>query len=444
MNQLNAEGVPPPSVVKGRRRKSLRWRGRQPEWTVGVISSIVHNENYKGRHPQHRWTEVPRDAAVRRAKGLKSTRKTEQRPRDEWVWTEVPAIVDEATWEDANRQLEHNTKHLHRPPLRYDAGEVMLYGGHVRCAACTSAMTAARRSPKAPWYYKCYGHGRTTDGKRCPGVQIPAAEVDARVWAEAQRLIRDTAYLRSLLDQTDEVWSPDTQIAHYDSLIAECDAKDKEIGDELMLYLGSLAGIRARLTAEAEANAAKRAQWERKRADAVADKERRTQREQRLQQFITKAAAQAPTLDDLTPDQRRTIVLDLHPDVRIGRVDDRRHERVWILFELSADTAARAFAPGEVFPQSSWTDKAGNQYWSGAYKGWPPTELPTDANGEEYVDFSDVPDDATITPYLDVSIRPTEATLDTTGGPVVRSGQPPATPPAGEYPVKHPTNSTSA
>lgn len=223
------------------------------------------------------------------------------------------------------------------------------------------------------------------------------------------------------------MWSPDTLIDHYDSLIAECDATEKAIEDEVVLYVGkqALAGIRERLIAEAEANAGKRAEYAAKREAALAEKERRTRREQRLEQFIAKAAQQSDTLDDLTPDQRRDILLDLHPTVAIGRPRDPKNLRISVLFELSADAAAHAFAPGEVFPQGNWKDKDGNHYWSGAYEGWPPaSSVEVDANGEPYVDFSNIPDDD----------------LDTNGGAVVESSQPPAAP---NSPAKLPSDSST-
>ncbi len=166
----------------------------------------------------------------------------------------------------------------------------------------------------------------------------------------------------------------------------------------------STQGIRERLKAEAEANAAKRAQWTAKREEAVADKERDSQREQRLQQFIAKAAAQAPTLDDLTPDQRRVILLDMHAEAYIGRPDDPNHRRIFVLFSLTAEAAAHAFTPGgQPDYQTTWYDAHGNSYSVFATEGWPPTERLYDANGEEYVDFSTMPD---ADPQLDTTSTP--------------------------------------
>ena len=69
-------------------------------------------------------------------------------------------------------------------------------------------------------------------------------------------MMRDPDHLRKLLEQTDEVWSPKTQIAHYDVQLAECDEKDRGIAAELAELRGNatLANIRALLIAEAEAN----------------------------------------------------------------------------------------------------------------------------------------------------------------------------------------------
>ncbi len=279
VDQLIAEGIPTPSLIKKRRRLSASWGGKPAQWSVGMITYMVHNPSYKGKRPQNRWIENPRDSADRRAKGLKTTRKLEERPESEWVYVDVPAIVDEQTWEDANSQLARNPQHNHRSPRRFTTDEVLLYGGYVRCALCGYSMPPRQNnlSPKGRWFYCCSRRARTEIG-RCPGVKIPTAKVDALLWREACQLIRNKAYLRSLLDRTDEVWSPDTQIAHYDSLLADCDAEDRRIAANLRA-LGTepaLDKLRALIDGDAKENAAKRAKWEAKRELALADKERST------------------------------------------------------------------------------------------------------------------------------------------------------------------------
>lgn len=115
-------------------------------------------------------------------------------------------------------------------------------------------------------------------------------------------------------------------------------------------------------------------------------------REQRIQQFIAKADAQAPTLDDLTPDQRRDILLDLHPDIRIGPPHHARYSRISVLFALSAEAASHTddYDGQSLIYHYSGKDENGNEYTVGAIEGWPPTWMTVDENGEPYFDFSNV------------------------------------------------------
>jgi hypothetical protein len=145
-------------------------------------------------------------------------------------------------------------------PTRFTADEVLLYGGYVRCAHCGRSMfssqrleQAAKGSPRRPWFYICARSKPTVEG-RCPGVAIVCGKVDALVWREACKLIRDQRYLRSLLERFADVWSPETQIAHYRQLLEDVDASDRSIASALTRLAGKpgLEQIRAHLEQDAQ------------------------------------------------------------------------------------------------------------------------------------------------------------------------------------------------
>jgi hypothetical protein len=324
----------------------------------------VKNESYNGHRPQRRWQEVSRDPAQRRAKNLKTHRIIVQRPESERVYTTVPAIVDEQTWADANAKLTDNIKGASRTPLRYTADEVLLSGRIVRCdgGRFGHAMTPIQRHPEGSgtWFYVC--DGRHADS--CGGVRIACAELDADVWAVAQALIRDEAYLRSRVEHTEQAaWSPEDRIAHNDSLIAKCDADADGISEELIALAGNpkLADQRKRLHAKAEQIADQRALYVAKRAEAEEEIARRAERDARLTAFIDQCCARADTLDTLTAEQRQRILLDM--DVAVWVPRDRDAVAI-VQFALSREAAAAAFdAPDEEEMRSIlWEGQSGRTY----------------------------------------------------------------------------------
>lgn len=347
-DQLNMEGVPPPSQVKNRKRRPSRLIGTTVGWNVATVSKITKDTSYKGQHPQHRWYEKVHDPKVRKAKGLKTDRYNAERDPSEWKYVAVPALVDGATWEAANRQLQQNITQWHRAPRRYTAADVLLYGGWVRCAYCGGALQAWQRGydtvPSGrSWHYIC-SRNHSIAGARCQGVWILAREVDAFVWREAVHVIRDPDYLRSRLEHTDEVWAPETQIHHYQQLIAECDAEAQGIVAEALHWQGNPAFtiLRQRAQEEALRIATARQGYVEKLTAAEAEQARRDNRTQRLHDIIELNATRAAGLDDLTPEQRRQILLDLRPEVRIARGNDPRYQRIAVTFNLTREAAERA------------------------------------------------------------------------------------------------------
>jgi DNA invertase Pin-like site-specific DNA recombinase len=353
MITLSAEGIPPP-------RKA---------WSLNTITYIARNPIYKGERVQRRFVTKPRDQQDRRQRGLKTKRTVEKRDMTEWLVTPVPALVDAATWARANAQLERNRWHKHKMPKRYTAEEVLLYGGFVRCAHCGRALNPKRRSESAargahnsrPWFYVCSKAKPISDG-RCPGAAILCPTVDTLVWREACKLIRDEHYLRSLLEKSDDVWSPETQIAHYQQLLEDLDGKDRSIASELTRLAGKtgLEQIRVHLEQDAIHNAELRDGYQARLADAERQLEEQATRSERVQGFAQWAAEHADSLDDLTAEQRREILQHVHPTVFVARKGSER-PRLSLIFSVTEQAAAR-LDPQTLYKSEQWRDASGDFY----------------------------------------------------------------------------------
>jgi DNA invertase Pin-like site-specific DNA recombinase len=360
MIALNVEGIPSPRKVKAGQRQTL--------WSLSSVTYIARNPIYKGERAQRRFVTKPRNPVERRQRRLRTYRTVEQRDVTEWAITAVPALVDAATWARANAQLERNRWHTHKPPTRFTADEVLLYGGYVRCAHCGRSMfpsqrseQAAKGSPRRPWFYICARSKPTAEG-RCPGVAIMCGKVDTLVWREACRLIRDERYLRSLLERSDDAWSPETQLAHYRQLLEELDANDRSIASELTRLAGKpgLEQIRAHLEQDATHNTELRTGYQQRIAEAEQAQAERATRAERVQGFAHWAAEHADNLDDLTPEERRPILEQLHPTVFVARKGSDR-ERLSLIFSVTEQAAAR-LDPQTLYTTLQWQDAGGDYF----------------------------------------------------------------------------------
>lgn len=141
-------------------------------------------------------------------------------PHPEWLPDHslpVPALVDQETWDAAQRSLSQAKV--------FPAREVTfpyLLRGLARCGQCGGAMrchTSAQRQGAKP-YYRCDRAARTPiNGERCPGPgSVRAEAVDAAVWAYVERLLSDPNTLRAeiermILAESDDGASVDEALA---------------------------------------------------------------------------------------------------------------------------------------------------------------------------------------------------------------------------------------
>lgn len=162
------------------------------EWSVQRISRLVRSPIYKGTH-----TFVNR-------KGEASV--------------PVPALVDAATWERANNQVEANRWREHTGTKAHYA-----LTGKVVCANCGTKYTGHHikrydGTKVANRYYRCPGYTTSVvDGQtvrtRCPGKAIGADALEDFVWKWAKEIlntspddliaeVRDRVFERDLSDDT--------------------------------------------------------------------------------------------------------------------------------------------------------------------------------------------------------------------------------------------------
>jgi hypothetical protein len=99
---------------------------------------------------------------------------------------EVPAILDDETFQTAQAQLRNNQATASRN-RRHD---YLLAGGFLRCATCGRMMTGKVTS-RGQRRYRCTSRTNVLDvAQRCPG-SLNADDVEARIWWAVEQVLQD-------------------------------------------------------------------------------------------------------------------------------------------------------------------------------------------------------------------------------------------------------------
>lgn len=157
--ELNARGIPSPRAKRS--------------WIVSSIHRILTNTIYKGiiHSMKFRYEKI----------GLNKKKRT-QRPESEWLTIHVPAIIDEFTWQAAQKQLQENKDRAKRN-LKRD----YLLNGYVSCAKCGRAMVISHSGcKKVISYYACLSQRSSSyvySGQEpCTARQVPTKILDDYVF----------------------------------------------------------------------------------------------------------------------------------------------------------------------------------------------------------------------------------------------------------------------
>jgi site-specific DNA recombinase len=142
------------------------------QWQPMVVDRMIRNPTYRGDFIYHKTVYgTANDPANPRAG---------QRPRppEEWVHIPVPALVDDATWYAAQRQLEENSRLSSRNNTRHQ----YLLRGLIRCPRCGATYTGM--PTKKHRIYRCSrtDSALSSTGQKCSPGSIKAAPVEQAVW----------------------------------------------------------------------------------------------------------------------------------------------------------------------------------------------------------------------------------------------------------------------
>jgi site-specific DNA recombinase len=157
-------------------------RTGQGSWAASTVHAILQNAAYMGRAHFNK----------RQYQRLKDGRwLTRERPRDEWIEIQVPAIIDEATFEAAHQQIERNRQLSTRRMTR----TYLLRGRWFTCRRCGSAMVGFASHGKTR-YYRCTSQtDKLLPAERCSGT-IRADVAEEQVWNAVIGLLENPELIR--------------------------------------------------------------------------------------------------------------------------------------------------------------------------------------------------------------------------------------------------------
>jgi site-specific DNA recombinase len=166
-----AEGVSFKGIARRLDTQGIPSR-RGTRWSRTGIRHIVNANVYLGTGVYNR-TDRRGDHAV-------------VRDPSEWITYPVTPIISPALAERARAHIERNKRLLRGRPAR----RLYLLGGLLTCGRCGRPLHGNTRTTPI---YRCAG---ATEPDRC-NVTLPAADVEACVWATVRAIIEDPATLRS-------------------------------------------------------------------------------------------------------------------------------------------------------------------------------------------------------------------------------------------------------
>jgi site-specific DNA recombinase len=187
-------------------------------WSPATLHGILTNPAYTGQAVAQRYETRPtqqRHSPLQPIGRTRLRRSSPSRPREDWIIVPVPALVPEAPFQAAQQRLAHN-----RGVARRNLTHRYLLHGLVSCGHCRlCCFVRARGSTVAPGvnqyhYYLCRGKQAAVSSRHealCPARFIPAAELDAVVWADLETVLQTPELLAEALHRARTgAWLPET------------------------------------------------------------------------------------------------------------------------------------------------------------------------------------------------------------------------------------------
>ncbi len=223
---LNDRCIPNPTAYK--RLHGLRYQPPAERtgtlWTYAAISSMLHNEMYRGNMIQGKYGSISY-----------KTKRNRARPPCDWYVVEGThePIIERALWDQVQTLLTQNAK-------PFTAGTIGLFTGKARCAHCGGAMRSTTNRGRR--YLQCARHAAAPEA--CIGSFIAVDRLEDMVLKQLAQFCTDYLDIDALAAQIKP--QPDVQhhIGRLRTRLAHCEARCAQDTAALRsLYLDKVDGL---------------------------------------------------------------------------------------------------------------------------------------------------------------------------------------------------------
>ena len=194
----------------GAEEKTLHWAAKElnslgipaafgSSWNPGKLQRLVRKPWYTGKHAYNVNARVPSldQPLTDITSEIKRNRK-QPKPESEWVYFDVPVLVDESLWQRANDLLTARGRGRGKEGKSINA----LLRGRIYCPGCQQPMVVRRHTRnRERVYYHCKKYGQSWRSQPCTYSKFIPASWDQVVWADLSSLLRDDAWLDAGIDE---------------------------------------------------------------------------------------------------------------------------------------------------------------------------------------------------------------------------------------------------
>ncbi|WCK53566.1 recombinase family protein [Aneurinibacillus sp. Ricciae_BoGa-3] len=158
-------------------------------WHRQVVRQILMNEAYIGEFYQNKWNTEGMLGNKHKSPDERVAMK--ERPREEWILIPCPPIVDQETFDHAQKLLQDSRRRWAKKGVYQ-----YLLSGLVRCADCGNTLTGRRAKNWGKYEFEYTDIKNSVGAKeRGCGRRLKAVDLETQVWET----------IRSWLEQPDEI-----------------------------------------------------------------------------------------------------------------------------------------------------------------------------------------------------------------------------------------------
>ena len=171
-------------------------------WHRQVVRQILMNESYTGEYYQNKYDTVGN--YVKKQAGEKVDY-GKIRPKEEWLLTIIPSIINREQYEYAQSLLEQGRRRY----SNYGKHDYLL-SGMVRCDRCGGTMTGRKKKShgKDFFVYECRKNYAGSKSKGC-GKEMSENKLNRFVWETIVELFNDPKKIASFSEQEEKTYIKD-------------------------------------------------------------------------------------------------------------------------------------------------------------------------------------------------------------------------------------------